>query len=862
MPPGYMMIAVHDCNNFPGWDNLYLTPDYIDAGWTTPSGDGQGIRMVAVGNIQGDGCNNAESLITPVDVEPNKHYILVYDRAGYYPSGFVTGPPGGTATPPLPICDDCGVSQNVLFATEMDRFLVRLTNEADISWDYTTTLYCDAQANSPDQYTTITPSGLDATTNAYTEANIPGDITSGIQWKKIAMCFSTGANESWDRLYVHPLQLGNHSYIIALLDRLRLIEDDFPSLQTNYEICDGESVEIGSSFCTDDAPDFVFAWEVFNGTTWNVIPGETDPTINVEPSSTTTYRLTRTLLADPGTPLENYYGCADASVEITVNIVENTECCIQQTVGNYETIPATIGSGTWSYGVGNNPWNATGPVRLNGDMVIASGVNLTINNMVFEMGPLGRIIVQQGGILNLNSCDLHGDSVCETMWQGIQVHGPGLTAPFNSANTGKLYLSNVGILDAIIGVATMNVPLWDFATINLAIQNNYHDFVTAISVSLFELWNPTVYDLAGGFVDIDPNAAPTKFEDCLIGINISYRAGVDLIENAFFNDNGGPLYYPYENVPEMETGVYTIIATPGYTIRDCTFWDCRWGIRANETQRMTVRDSEFERCRVGISSRNYIDFITQTTNIYDNTFEKCWVSVQLDANNAAFVKDNQINQLTDISYYNDPNNYSLGTYMRGSDFDLRNNFVKDVQGGLVFTDCDQNGAIAGGNEIREADFGVYSHGDNTGVELWCNHIIDYGFTGLLIAENAGVVSGTLGQQGLCDLSTQEPAANTLVGASGSLVDIFFSLNTNDLIYHDVNASSLTWTTIGFGMPGSLLPTNCSFTGDLSTYCEGLGYPPPFRNFPFEQRHRKKQGTDDMAAEIFGGGGLRLRHCAC
>ncbi|MBK8474574.1 MAG: hypothetical protein IPL33_21700 [Sphingobacteriales bacterium] len=54
---------------------------------------------------------------------------------------------------------------------------------------------------------------------------------------------------------------------------------------------------------------------------------------------------------------------------------------------------------------------------------------VTIDGLYFEFGSKGRIQVlctnQHGGKLTLDNCVLNGDPICQTMWQGIRVQGPG-----------------------------------------------------------------------------------------------------------------------------------------------------------------------------------------------------------------------------------------------------------------------------------------------------------------------------------------------------------------------------------------------------------------------------------------------------
>ena len=554
--------------------------------------------------------------------------------------------------------------------------------------------------------------------------------------------------------------------------------------------------------------------------------------------------LAYTVQLDPGLPYcETIENCAalvqaegSCDLPTACAVIETNEFHIHaQTAGVVDDAYTVEASGTWTPGANeldvlaptSGLGTAAAPMRINTSIVIPSGINLTIQNMHFEFGPRGRIIVEQGGNLTLDDCDLNGDPECETLWHGIQVHGPGMTANFNSTNTGHLNLRETLISNAIFGVITTKIPLLDYENIAVTMQDNYHSYITAAGIIFPELLTANFVNFSGGKVKILGDAFTpgdeTAFEQCVMGIAIPSRAGIDVIENVNFLSATNHLWHPYDMLHRSEVGIHSL-DNDGFMVRYCEFRNLRYGIRSNEMRRFTLRNCTFRDCTVGASSRNVFEFMDQTSRIYDNTFEACNIALQLDANSASFIRDNTVNAGTDISVYDGET--SVGMYLRGSDFDLRNNFVKDVTVGLILTDNDENGALVGGNEIRETPIGIVVEGNNKGVELWCNHIIQYGEFGMVLTPYSDTgENGVLSQQGDCPpaSTSPEPAANNFVPTTGSNVNIIFNSDTESLEYHDVNASGITF----FAPTGiDFLPTDCLVPlGGISLYCQERDYTP-------------------------------------
>lgn len=133
-------------------------------------------------------------------------------------------------------------------------------------------------------------------------------------------------------------------------------------------------------------------------------------------------------------------------------------CCqyfIESDASNGHIVGA--GSYTWSYGLDNNPWDATGPVYLMGDLVFNAGSNITIDGMEFRFGPEADVIVNVGAFVKLNNNSKWTSYECDgLMWPGVNLMGNPSQAQSSNDNAwtqqGILNINNSTIENARIGV--------------------------------------------------------------------------------------------------------------------------------------------------------------------------------------------------------------------------------------------------------------------------------------------------------------------------------------------------------------------------------------------------------------------------
>ncbi len=162
-----------------------------------------------------------------------------------------------------------------------------------------------------------------------------------LEWRQFIACVPVPVGVDYERMVIYGKNLtwSIPNSISMFVDQVEMIEDDFEDQE--YTICNGEIIEIGSQ-CAITNMEFL----------WNT--SETTGLITVNPSTTTTYTLTRSF-ASSGT-YGNDHSCAEGSIEITVNVNANptVDAGNNQTVSCGSTFyiggsPTASGNGPFTY---------------------------------------------------------------------------------------------------------------------------------------------------------------------------------------------------------------------------------------------------------------------------------------------------------------------------------------------------------------------------------------------------------------------------------------------------------------------------------------------------------------------------------
>jgi hypothetical protein len=461
---------------------------------------------------------------------------------------------------------------------------------------------------------------------------------------------------------------------------------------------------------------------------------------------------------------------------------------------------------------------ANNPIYFNTDLVVPTGVALTINNLYLYFAPDRRILVQPGGSLVLNNCTI--DGVCQMMWQGIQVEGPGNNIVPTNANSGRLNLVGGEIRNAIIGAAAMNLAQLNTFAIAVFDWPADNDYSNTSSLTMPILWTLPARNTAGGRI----GTTDTKFIDCFQGLNFSWnnQASYD-VKTAQFLKNATNLWFPFTTLSSRPEAGVSALWINRLSAVGCTFHDLKYGIRTNDANFAQATNNTFNRNTIGISARQILSLVAQGTNIKGNQFENCQLAVQADGIDFNKMSDNTVNLLGNSQTAYTGENLSLGFYLRGSNSIVKNNFIHRTDFGMVFNQSDVEGTLVAGNLVNNSEEALLIEGNNQSAQFKCNHLLDYNDCGLELRAFNGF-NGVLPQQGECNdpaVPIQQPAANSFVATLDmGAVDIRLSPNTATLEYHDVGATTLTVD--DNSAIGNFEPENCAYQ-DLNTYCSQYGF---------------------------------------
>jgi len=521
-------------------------------------------------------------------------------------------------------------------------------------------------------------------------------------------------------------------------------------------------------------------------------------------------------------PIDPPYDCLDMTNFFTVN-TGNPEVYTLSEYGEDRISYAPSSSQTWE--PGSHPFvSITGSlpvISFNVDLVIPQGIDLTIDGMQLLFAPDKRILVQPGATLALKNTII--DGVCEVMWTGIQVEGPGMDIQPNSNNAGKLSMEQSHVKNAVLGVVNMNLaPLNNAEMADISPPNNpYFNISSLVLPSLFE--DVPAKSTSGGLLNI----ISSSFTGCFQGINVSWN---NLLPYTFQDNEflypSSTLWFPFNAITtQPEAGIYAHWCDR-VGIINCFFEKQKYGVRANFINSLVVSGSKFENDVVGISSRHYKDLMSQYSTISDNEFTDCQLSVQVDGNEFCRITDNIVNETgNSILAFAD---LTAGFYFRGSNVYCVNNFLHRTHFGIILNQSDVTGTLIAGNLVNNTMEAIITEGDNSQAQLWCNHLLDYLLHGL---DHRAFSSsnGILPQQGLCDDFDQIPAANTFMAAAGMGVsdvrlgpELFGGFGVETLIYYDVDATTLSVTDLS--SLGGFSAFDCNPI-DLNPYCSNQGYTP-------------------------------------
>ena len=434
----------------------------------------------------------------------------------------------------------------------------------------------------------------------------------------------------------------------------------------------------------------------------------------------------------------------------------------------------------------SNPWNKS-TIRLNETLSIPKDVYLTIDSLRFEFGPKGKIIVHPRAKLTLNNCVLIGDPICETMWHGIRVLGPGYGTVSTASNAGVLKTEKTWIKHAVFGVANMSLE-----GDTTHVEEVTNEFGPAFSNDLFpNNLLPTGYELdmelntwsstfitepsnSGGLIEIDTS----YFVDCFYGVYHNWTAKNQSdslkITRSVFKTESSNLRYPFDSYTQTEAAIHSYKARNIY-VSDCRFENVKHSTWSIESAYQKYEYNVFDNCYSGLnfnSMAQNLDTINSKHNyIEHNTFNHCQVGLT-SRFNVLKITGNDFNVATvDTSDFVS----SIGIMLNSSFFDVTgDNRIKSSVYGIALINnkeqvppdnwlidlrdpeiVDSVNNMIYANKIRNVQSAVIAVKDitnNTAVQIWCNQFSLYDKAGIYVHNMNGNLFNNvvLADQGECE----------------------------------------------------------------------------------------------------------------
>ena len=241
----------------------------------------------------------------------------------------------------------------------------------------------------------------------------------------------------------------------------------------------------------------------------------------------------------------------------------------------HETSYTVQNSATWTSGTGN-PWNENGAVLFENELIIPSGVDLTVDNMTLQFGPDAKVVIEQGAKLTIDGATFTNSNECRPCqgeyWKGIEVWGTSNQHQYNLHNPihqGMLKVINGGTIEYAHDEARNWKPNdWDavggvIVCDNATFKNNRRD-VEFVKYQNLQPGNPS--NLLGNLSRFE-NTTFTSDDNFIEGnpilkVHVSMWAvnGIDFVDCHFSNTMTGNK--TQSNAPS--TGIHSLDA--GYNV--------------------------------------------------------------------------------------------------------------------------------------------------------------------------------------------------------------------------------------------------------------------------------------------------------
>ncbi len=385
----------------------------------------------------------------------------------------------------------------------------------------------------------------------------------------------------------------------------------------------------------------------------------------------------------------------------------------------------------------NTTWNTLHTIE--GDVIIESGVTLTIDNTTLRFGPKGRIIVKRPGQLIVYGSTLTNLEYCGNMWQGIEVWGNNM---LNSGETiqgsikfegdaNKIENAHIGIL---LGARNMNY---------ICDNTDWIGIFNAMLSGGIVINQSRLVDMKNNGIDIKYLSKKPPYE---ASANKLYHFNFDcnpklLDEN--YNSITGSYPYGYGNTANpwaasaniqqrSDVGIW-IDGQKDFSIRYCNFNNHRAGIESFDSK-YNVYNSDFTQSYFGIKIRNTVSTIDNRHEISSCNFNMIPGEIGVKGSMIHImggryddIHDNFFGTSVTPQIYNGEGVFTS----EASSFSIRENSFYMLKYGVRALNTGANGGYIGaglstthsnwdGNKYFQCNKSIATSGNNQKLRLKCN----------------------------------------------------------------------------------------------------------------------------------------------
>ncbi len=369
-----------------------------------------------------------------------------------------------------------------------------------------------------------------------------------------------------------------------------------------------------------------------------------------------------------------------------------------------------------------------GTVQVNGnhellcDIVVKSGAKVRINNSDLTFHPWTRIIVEDGGYLELINCNLTG--LPDETWKGVYLENS-TSSIYNSnqyiGELAALNMRNTQITNAFVGVAsrlnsvvTADYCMFKNNKVNLALHGSP---VVSNDPSYFnecEFLMDFNQALMWGTLEQADHAGLNVFaqENWGVQVHAIGRSGTDFNSCTFQNESPVPSNY-------LNNGIGVLAYNSGLQFKSAG------GLYPNKKNR-------FNDLSYGIVSKSYGTGLGSLTSIRDAEFNNVYRGIYLNSEIFGTIENCEINLTTGPSTGPDGGGYGVFA-MNLSDFAIANNTINGAGYIIDGTETAHGIVIDGssfwidirGNSISNVATQLQTQGVNDDLYFKCNTFKDY-----------------------------------------------------------------------------------------------------------------------------------------